>query len=476
LVLVAALSAANDNSLRYFWRDMTVAWLLPIAVVVALAAEGLYRTTRHSLHPSTLSEIKDLAFGIGLGCLAALAVNLLTHAALGSSELGAAQVVATMLVAVPLVALARAALRTIHRFGWRTRVVVVGDGLLAHQMLAYLGVLRGIEPLGLVSDDRELGGEVVGRIADLPNLCRTLRVERVLVSSGSEVTTETAHALRSVEDQVRMAMVPPFYELLSWRSRMSDFFGLPIIEVAPPHLSRVDSLAKRTFDVIVAGAALVLLAPVMLTLTLAVKLGSPGPVFFRQTRVGKDRRPFTILKFRTMRVAPPAATEQPLTSGSNGAGTVTSDGAPSTTSSNGSAVVGSNGVAHVTTPGTNGKLADVRNKLAEQERVVGVGRLLRKTGLDELPQLFNVLVGHMSIVGPRPFVEEESELLTGWQARRFDVRPGITGLWQVSGRNDLSTEDLRRLDYLYVASWSLWWDVKIIWDTPGTMLKGFGAY
>ena len=101
---------------------------------------------------------------------------------------------------------------------------------------------------------------------------------------------------------------------------------------------------------------------------------------------------------------------------------------------------------------------------------------MRRTGLDEIPQFLNVLLGDMSLVGPRPFTERESETVTGWQARRFELRPGITGLWQVSGRNDLNMDELRRLDYLYVASWSLWWDIKIVWDTPRAMVRGFGAY
>jgi lipopolysaccharide/colanic/teichoic acid biosynthesis glycosyltransferase len=121
-------------------------------------------------------------------------------------------------------------------------------------------------------------------------------------------------------------------------------------------------------------------------------------------------------------------------------------------------------------------LHELRHKAVEAGRVTRIGHIMRRTGLDEIPQFFNVLLGDMSLVGPRPFKECESETITGWQSRRFEFRPGITGLWQVSGRNDLGMEDLRRLDYLYVASWSLWWDVKIAWDTPRAMIRGFGAY
>jgi lipopolysaccharide/colanic/teichoic acid biosynthesis glycosyltransferase len=121
-------------------------------------------------------------------------------------------------------------------------------------------------------------------------------------------------------------------------------------------------------------------------------------------------------------------------------------------------------------------LYEVRKKLSEEQRITRAGRFLRKSRFDELPQLINVLKGDMSIVGPRPFVPHESSELDGWAARRFAVRPGITGLWQVSGSNDLSTEDLHHLDHLYVSSWSFWWDLKIMLDTPRTMLHGIGAY
>ena len=129
------------------------------------------------------------------------------------------------------------------------------------------------------------------------------------------------------------------------------------------------------------------------------------------------------------------------------------------------------GTQHTSIP-----LHELRNKAVEAERITRIGGVMRRTGLDEIPQFLNVLLGNMSLVGPRPFTERESETVTGWQARRFELRPGITGLWQVSGRNDLNMDELRRLDYLYVASWSLWWDIKIVWDTPRAMVRGFGAY
>ena len=124
---------------------------------------------------------------------------------------------------------------------------------------------------------------------------------------------------------------------------------------------------------------------------------------------------------------------------------------------------------------TDGPLHELRGKAALTNRITRFGAILRKTGIDEIPQFVNVFKGDMSVVGPRPFIPEESQV-EGWATRRFEVRPGITGLWQVSGRNDLSRTDLIQLDYLYVSSWSLLWDLKIMFETPKTMMRGTGAY
>ena len=253
---------------------------------------------------------------------------------------------------------------------------------------------------------------------------------------------DSATVFRSLPSSVHIAIVPRYFELVSWRSRITDLYGLPLVEVAPPHFSGWDRFLKRGFDVIAGSLLLVILSPVALTLAVLVKVTSPGPVLFRQERVGQGRQLFTIFKFRTMRDGQRAPTDEPAI-----------------------------GTQHTSVP-----LHELRNKSAEATRVTRIGGVMRRTGLDEIPQFVNVLLGDMSLVGPRPFTEYESETVTGWQARRFELRPGITGLWQVSGRNDLNTDELRRLDYLYVASWSLWWDVKIIWDTPRAMVRGFGAY
>ena len=179
-----------------------------------------------------------------------------------------------------------------------------------------------------------------------------------------------------------------------------------------------------------------LISPLLAVCAVMIKATSPGPVFFRQARTGRDEKTFFVFKFRTMYRDAEARRHE---------------------------------VDHLNE--MDGPLFKVTN----DPRVTRVGRFLRRTSLDEIPQLINVWKGDMSLVGPRPFTVDESAEIEGWARKRFEVRPGMTGLWQVSGRNELSHLELCRLDYLYVASWSFWWDLQILWQTPSTVFNGRGA-
>ena len=178
---------------------------------------------------------------------------------------------------------------------------------------------------------------------------------------------------------------------------------------------------------------LLVAAPFFAAVAVIIKATSAGPVFFRQVRTGRNEQPFSMMKFRTMYRDAESRRHE---------------------------------LDHLNE--VDGPLFKVQN----DPRVTRVGRFLRRTSLDEFPQLINVWKGDMSLVGPRPFVVSEAMEIEGWARKRFEARPGMTGLWQVSGRNELSHLELCRLDYLYVASWSFWWDMQILWQTPGHHLPG----
>jgi exopolysaccharide biosynthesis polyprenyl glycosylphosphotransferase len=461
LLLLSATSNVPKNSLSHFWSNLMVDWLFPVGVLIALAISGFYRSARRLVHPSTFVELKDLAFGIGMGCVLGLAVGLLGHRVWGTSEPVTTQMVVATLVAVPVIAVGRASFRSMRQAVYGSRIVLVGCGHLSRQIETYLSLQKGNEIIGHVIDPESVGLEArnetgcLGTVHDLPAICTEHNVERVIVGFPAATSPSVLAVLRSMQHRVKMAVVPRYFDLVSWRSTLTDLYGLPLLELAAPHISKWDRFIKRTFDVAVSGFALVLLLPVCAVMAALIRLTSGGPALFHQTRIGRRGEPFTIHKFRTMSVQRASGTSILRTS-SFPEGSASSQAGDDAS--------------------TERRLYESRNKLDEQPRVTAMGGFLRRTGFDEIPQLWNVLVGDMALVGPRPFVPRESEELDRWAAVRFEVRPGITGLWQVSGRNDVSVDHLERLDYLYVASWSMWWDMKILWETPRAIWRGTGAY
>jgi exopolysaccharide biosynthesis polyprenyl glycosylphosphotransferase len=441
LLILSAVSSVPTNSSSEFFPNLELDALFPVAVVLALAFGGVYRVTHQQLQPSAFLEFRELSFGVGCGCVLTLAVGAFLHAMFGTIEPLATQLVLAVIVTVAVTTLGRIALRFLLHTLTTTRVLVVGGGQTAERIMMNVRHDPGMTLVGRVVDGDFPEAGALGRVADLPDLCRQLDVHRILVAAGDRFSSESLDTYRDLQEFVHIAMVPRYYELISWRSRLTDLGGMPFLEIAQPHLSLWDRFMKRAFDLCISGAVLLFASPILLVVALGVKLSSPGPVFFRQVRLGRYAQPFMVTKFRSM------TTDVPATAGDDEEEHVDVDR----------------------------PLHEVRKKKDESWRITRFGAFLRRTGIDEIPQFINVFKGDMSVVGPRPFIPRESHV-EGWAVRRFEVRPGITGLWQVSGRNDLSRNDLVQLDYLYVASWSLWWDLKIMFETPATMARGIGAY
>jgi exopolysaccharide biosynthesis polyprenyl glycosylphosphotransferase len=446
LILLSEISAVRVNALGRVVTNSQIDSLFPVAVVVALAFGGVYRVTHRRLQPSAFLEMRELSFGVGGGAVLALAIGSLLHGLFGTIEPYATQLVAAVIVTIGVITLGRMVLRFFLHTLTTTRVLVVGGGTAANRIMLSVRQDPGMTLVGQIdnSEADDVDTRFLGRVADLPRLCRQLDVHRVLVAAHDEFSVESLDIYRQAQDFVHIAMVPRYYELISWRSSLTDLSGMPFLEIAQPHLSAWDKFMKRAFDLCISSAVLLVSSPLLLVVAVGVKLSSPGPVFFRQVRLGRHTQPFTVTKFRSMTTGPEVAPARRF------------GPAPEP--------------EHPDRP-----LHEVRNKKDEGYRITRFGAFLRRTGIDEIPQFINVFKGDMSVVGPRPFIPSESDV-DGWATRRFDVRPGITGLWQVSGRNDLTRNDLVQLDYLYVASWSLWWDLKIMFETPKTMARGIGAY
>ena len=448
LLILSMLSSVQANAAGQLITNMKIDSLFPVAVVIALAFGGIYRVTHRQLQPSAFLEFRELAFGVGCGCVLTLAVGSFFHATAGTVEPFATQLVTAVIITIGVITLGRIVMRFFLHTLTTTRVLVVGGGQLAQRIMLSVRQDPGMNLVGRVVDGDFAADGALGRVTDLPELCRELDVHRILVAAGDKFSAETLDVYRELQDFVHIAMVPRYYELISWRSRLTDLSGMPFLEIAQPHLTLWDKFMKRAFDLCISSAILLVTSPVLLVVAIGVKLSSPGPIFFRQVRLGRYGQPFMVTKFRSMTMdaghaghaAPPPADD-----------------------------------AEPEHEDPDLPLHEVRKKKDESWRITRFGAFLRRTGIDEIPQFINVFKGDMSVVGPRPFIPSESRV-EGWAIRRFEVRPGITGLWQVSGRNDLTRNDLVQLDYLYVASWSLWWDLKIMFETPKTMARGTGAY
>jgi len=234
---------------------------------------------------------------------------------------------------------------------------------------------------------------------------------------------------------VKVSVVPQLFAAMGPAVEIDDVEGVTVLGVNPPVLPRSSRAIKRTVDVLGALALLLVSAPLLAVAAVAIKLDSPGPVLFTQVRVGRERRRFRLLKFRTMVVDAERRQEE----------------------------------LRARSRDPNWLLLD------DDPRVTRVGRLLRLSSLDEFPQLVNVLRGEMSLVGPRPLIESEDALLEWWARSRIDLTPGLTGLWQVLGRTSIPFEEMLKLDYLYVTNWSLWNDFRLMLRTLPAVLLHRGA-
>ena len=406
----------------------------PPSFLLALALSGLHK--ERSVQLGIAEPARAMLRALSTGLLLTLALE----AVLSGTSNRPVDVVRPCLVALfalVLIPLGRGSCRFLPGWNQPTRALIVGFGKVADSVRGRLTRCGDVDVVGIVDDTPTPGAGTLGTLEDVPRLILEHRIDHVIVAFSQTPLQRTLDVLRAVGSSVAVSVVPRMFELLSWRSQLTELHGLPLLNVAPAQTSRCARVAKRCLDVGASTLLLMAAAPVLAAIALSVKLTSPGPVLYRQVRTGRYGKPFVIYKFRTMYTD--ADERRTALAARNEA---------------------------------DGPLF----KMRDDPRITRVGGLLRRTSLDELPQLFNVVKGDMSLVGPRPFLEVESARIDGFATRRFDVLPGITGLWQVSGRSELTYDDLRFLDSLYVTSWSFWWDLRILAQTFRSVLARRGAF
>jgi exopolysaccharide biosynthesis polyprenyl glycosylphosphotransferase len=323
------------------------------------------------------------------------------------------------------------------------RVLVVGAGETAAEVAAI--IKRELNPayqvVGFVCDaepEEESCSPVLGSISQTPDVAWDKGCDEIIVALPAECHEQIERIVYELQAQpVHVYIVPDLFRLAMVRARVETLFGLPLVGLREPVIDGVDWALKRTFDLLVAVVILPFALPLMALVALAILLDDGAPVFFRQERVGENGCRFDILKFRTM-------------------------------------VPGAEKLRdRVTRIDENGFRV---YKTRRDPRLTRLGRFLRRWSLDELPQLYNVLRGEMSLVGPRPEQEFVVEQYQPWQRQRLAVPPGITGWWQVSGRSDLPMHLNTQYDLFYIRNYSLWLDLRILWLTVGAVLQRKGAY
>jgi exopolysaccharide biosynthesis polyprenyl glycosylphosphotransferase len=431
--LLIVTSLINSGSVRLRATDLL---LIPL-VVIAAKAIGLYDRDQHTLRSTTLDEVPSILY---LSVLFGLSVWLL-EALLFHGWLDRPQVLALVATTFALLTLGRFVSRgAVGRFEPAERCIILGNALDAARISNKFATSLGVnaEILGRVAlrhDEDAIGS--LSRPGSLARVVAAERVQRVIVAPDGHDQEEILQVIRLIKAlHVKVSVLPRLLEVVGSSSVFEDVDGMTLLGVRQYGVSKSSALLKRSMDLAGAAVVLLLFAPLFAMIAIAIKLGSRGPVFFRQRRIGRRGVVFSMIKFRSM-------------------------------------VSNADEVKHELR-----SLNEVQGglfKIASDPRITRIGRFIRATSLDELPQLLNVLAGHMSLVGPRPLVEDEDALILGWQRRRLALRPGMTGMWQIFGSSRIPMEEMVKIDYLYGANWSLWLDLKVLLRTVPYVLRRRGV-
>jgi exopolysaccharide biosynthesis polyprenyl glycosylphosphotransferase len=428
LILTVALSSRRVP-LHLTWESLAG---IPLLLVGAKLL-GLYDRDETLLRKTTLDEAPKLFELATLSTLVAwLAGRLVVAGSLDRKE-----AFFLWLALGGLLVLARATARSIAlRLGPVERCLFIGDersaGIVSSKLTGHGGINAKVVAHLDMDQVAPWSTDAFSapRLAEIRDLAQTLDVHRAIIAPGWGADADAGETLNLVRTLkavgVRVSVLPRMLEVVGSAVEFDDLHGVTLMGVRRFDLTRSSAALKRALDLIGASLGLLAISPLMIAFAVAIKLDSRGPVFFRQLRVGRHGRRFYMLKFRTM--VPEAESMKEALRHRNEA-------------------------------------QEGLFKIAADPRVTCMGRFLRSTALDELPQLFNIVRGEMSLVGPRPLVVEEDERIEGWHRRRLELMPGMTGPWQILGPARVPLKEMVALDYLYVANWSLWTDVKILLRT-----------
>jgi exopolysaccharide biosynthesis polyprenyl glycosylphosphotransferase len=337
-------------------------------------------------------------------------------------------------------------IRTVRKRGKNIKkVLVLGAGDVAKSFIDSVKNYPdwGLKILGLICKDElnvgdeRFGYKLLGHTADLRKLLHYNPIDELVVALPAKYLHAVEDAMTICDEEgVPVRIVSPFFRNLISKAKTDMIHGIPIVKFSSVERNDFEAALKRSIDIVISSILLILLAPLFGVIALLIKLDSKGPVLYKWKVLGLNKRPLTSYKFRTMI---------------------------------------ENADDFKAEIEANNEMNGIAFKMYADPRITRVGKLLRKFSLDELPQFWSVLKGDLSLVGPRPPLQSEVEKYEGWHRRKLSVKPGITCLWQVSGRNEIADfDEWMRLDMEYIDEWSLWLDFKILFKTPWVVLKGTG--
>ncbi len=436
----------SDQPLSFFTSQILLFMLLSVLV---FQIKGLYRLPRWS-------TLLDEARGISSGIVIAMALVILT-AFFQRFYPSRLVFIAAVPIAIALLLLARVVVRVLREQLWARgigvdRVAVIGSGRAARRIMQWMfgQPQLGYEVIGYLDDDYSQPEMAVatasavvrplhlGRSDELGKIVSSMQIDEVIIAlppRDHDRIVEMIDLCRNLD--IEFKIIPDLYTMALDNVNIHEVAGMPLIGLKPPQISGWNFAVKRAMDLALSAFVLVVFSWLFLLVSVAIRLDSAGPVFFKQERVGRGGRRFTCYKFRTM--VNDAENQRAQLQQAHGQGTLLF-------------------------------------KLKDDPRRTRVGRILRRSSLDELPQFINILLGSMSVVGPRPAIPPEVAEYEEWHFDRLLVQPGLTGLWQVNGRSNLSFDEMVRLDLYYAENWSPWLDIKTIIRTVPAIMTARGAY
>ena len=443
----------NNLSFEYFFKPFSDIFLLfafvSIIFILAFQYNGLYKINIILNKASHLTAvIKSLFFGI-LTVIVLSFIFKYFEVLYSRLTLFTFSIIYLAYLFLVRVELLRNIFLKLRNKQFKRNFIIVGAGksgkLLATKII--LEDSMGINIIGFIDDNKEVGKEVVaekkvlGSINQIQDIIKQNKVDEILVVMDNvsyDRLLEVVDICKELEVNVRLTS--ELFDIVTKKVSTEKYADFPVVDVSSRINKRVNFVFKRAFDILASVVGLILLSPIFLTIAVFVKISSPGPIFFYQERIGRNGRAFKFYKFRSMFV------------------------------NNGEDIERRNMMLDfIKNDQGNGK------KVINENRITEIGKVIRKTSLDELPQLFNVIKGDMSLVGPRPCLPYEFESYVGWQKRRLNVLPGCTGVWQVTGRSSVSFKDSIVLDLYYINNMSPWLDLQILFKTIPVMLFARGG-